>query len=98
MAKGKSGSTTGSTSSGKRRMVRAKRNKRQVDMKIARWKRYQTEGKVSWTATQEKDGKSKNRSRYNNWDTAGLKRHSEHLQSVIDKGRKTRASASASVS
>ena len=85
-----------STSSGKRRMIRAKRNKRRVDMKIARWEKYKESGKQSWPSKNEKAGKSKNRSRYNNGDTTGLKKQSAHLQSVIDRGRKTRAKSAAS--
>ncbi len=90
--KGKGGGNKISkSSSGKRRMARASKALRRIMMKIARWERYLEEGKPSWTAAQEKDGKSRNRSRYNNWDTTGLKKHADVLQAIIDKGRKTKA-------
>jgi len=92
--KGKGGaSKISKTSSGKRRVSKAKAALRRVNMKIARWERYKEEGKPAWTADKEKKKKSRPTtvSRYNNWDTTGLKKHAELLKSIIAKGRKVKA-------
>ena len=88
--KGKGGtSTVARTSGGMKRCTRAKRALKRIMMKIARWERNQNNlEKVS------KWGKKQNphrRSRHNEWNTDGLKRHIAILQSVINKGRKVRA-------
>ena len=80
------------TSSGKRRVTKAKAALRRITMKIARWERYKEEGKPSWTADKEKKKKSRPTtvSRYNNWDTTGLKKHAALLEEIIAKGRKVK--------
>jgi hypothetical protein len=74
MGKGKSGTTTcgGKSSSGNRQKNRIKKALMRTNMKIARWERYKKEGKAC----------SKTRWR-NSWDTSGLKKHAELLQSLI---------------
>jgi len=86
----KTASTISKTSSGGRRRSRARAELRRVKMKIARWERYKEEGKPAWTAAKEKKKKSRPTtvSRYNNWDTAGLKKHMKVLEGIIDQGKK----------
>jgi len=87
----KNSSKVSKTSSGGRRVSRARAALRRVMMKIARWEKYRADGKPAWTAKQEKEGKSRNRSRYNNWDTSGLTKHAELLESIIKQGKKVKA-------
>lgn len=71
----KGGSTTttgGKTSSGKRKASRAKKALVQVKMKIKRWERYKAEEKTT-----------SKKSKRAGWDTTGLKKHAELLQSFI---------------
>lgn len=86
----KSASTVSTTSSGKRRVSRARLALRRVMSKIARWDKYREANKPAWSAKKEKDRKSRNRSRYNNWNTDGLKKHAALLEAIIDKGRKVK--------
>jgi hypothetical protein len=89
--KGKSSTSTKvSSSSGRRRMSRAKRALLRVTMKISRWKRYIEEEKPSVTVKQRKSKKHKNKSRHNNWDITGLERHAKLLKSIVDMGRKVK--------
>lgn len=75
-------------SGGMRRATRAKRALKRIMMKIARWERNKSNPKkVSRWHRKQNPHK---RSRHYNWDTAGLKRHAEFLQSIVNKGRKVR--------
>jgi len=76
-------------SSGKARMFRAKRILRRLRMKIARWKKNQTdEGKKHvWI----KDQHSHMRSRHHSWDTSGLEKHATLMESLIKKGKTRRS-------
>lgn len=89
--KGKSSTSVKvNSSSGKRRISRAKQALLRVNMKIARWKRYLEEEKPSMTTEQKRSKKHKNKSRHNNWDTAGLERRAKLLKSIVDMGRKVK--------
>lgn len=95
MSKGsKSGNKTSKTSSGRRRMTCAKRALRRVEMKIARWERNQ-ENPEKKPPKWSKDQNVRLRSRHNEWNTEGLKRHAELLRSIIKKCRKTKDSRAA---
>jgi hypothetical protein len=88
--KGKGGvSKTPNFSGGMRRCVRAKRALMRITMKIARWERNQEKPeKVSkWSRKQN----PQRRSRHNEWNTEGLKRHVNTLQSIVSQGQKVRA-------
>lgn len=87
MGKGKK-SRDSVTSGGKRRNSRIMRNIRRLEYKIARWERYKAEGKPSGGKVPEGRNISKKRSpstksRHQNWDTTGLKKHKEHLESLL---------------
>ena len=85
--KNKSGTTkVAAPSGGMRGVVKAKRELMRVLMKIARWKRNQTDPtKVStWNRKQN----PRRRSRHNEWNTEGLEKHAALLQTIIDRGRK----------
>ena len=87
--KSKGGSKVSKTSSGRRRVTRAKRVLMRIIMKIARWKRNQEdETKVSkW----DKKQNVRLRSRHNKWNTEGLERHANLLREIIKRGRKVKA-------
>ena len=75
-------------SSGLGRMRRARKELRRVKMKIARWKRNQTDNtKVS---TWRKFQNPRKRSRHNGWDTTGLEKRVKQLEAVIKKGKTNR--------
>lgn len=89
MAKGKGGGNntkTKKTSSGIRRLARARQALRRVNMKIARWER--NKDNPEKVTTWDKAQKPRKRSRHNNWDTTGLKKHAALLQKIVDLGRK----------
>lgn len=89
MAKG--GSNKVSTiSSGQTRVSRARRAARRIRMKIARWERYKKDGKVAWEPTNKKKVCPTTVSRYNNWDTTGLKKQLAHHEEIIAGGGKTK--------
>jgi hypothetical protein len=75
MGKGKSGGTTsgGKSSSGNSQKNRIKKALMRTNMKIARWERYKKEGRACSGKTKWRIG----------WNTSGLKKHAELLQSLI---------------
>lgn len=82
------GVTTTGGSSGNRKKSILKNNIRRLGYKIARWERYKEEGKPAITAKLEEKKVSKKRSpstksRHKNWDTTGLKKHKELLESLL---------------
>jgi len=75
--KGGATTKTRKTSSGMRRVSRAKRELYRVQAKIKRWERNQSDpGKAQ-------AGKSRSE-----WSTAGLQKRVNQLQEIIKKGRK----------
>lgn len=74
------------TSGGMRRYVRAKLALMRIIMKIARWERNQNNlDKVSkWGKKQHPH----RRTRHNEWNTEGLKKHAITLQKIVAAGRK----------
>jgi len=74
------------TSSGKRRVWKARQELRRIKMKITRWKRNQGDEKKKkiW----DKDQSPRLRSRHNNWNTTGLEKRVKQLESYIKKGPK----------
>jgi hypothetical protein len=75
--KGGATTKTRKTSSGMRRVSRAKRELYKVQAKLKRWERNQSDPK------KEQAGKSRN-----GWNTAGLQKRASQLQEIIKKGRK----------
>lgn len=75
--KGKKRQRKPRTSSGKRRVSRARQALLRLRMKIKRWKKNQTDEK------KVQAGKG-----CRGWDTTGLEKHMEHLKKVIKKGPK----------
>jgi len=73
------------TSSGISRMARARKVLRKLRMKIARWKRNQTE--ATKVHTWSKDQNPRKRARHNGWDTSGLERHAQLQEDIIKQGK-----------
>lgn len=83
MAKGKKSKGDHKTSSGGHKLAKKNRAIRKLRQKIARWERYKEEGKPSVTAEQEEKKRRPNKSRHRDWDTSGLKKHLELLESQL---------------
>lgn len=73
------------TSSGLKRQARARQELRRLQMKIKRWKGYQTDPtkKPTWTKKQH----PRIRSRHRGWNTTGMENRIKILEGVIKKGR-----------
>ena len=85
MAKSKGGSSTPKVSSGNKRMNKAKKALMRLKMKIARWKRNQENPAKNRVLS--KGQNACYRSRHNNWNTDGLKKHAKLLEEVIGMGK-----------
>ena len=88
-SKGKSGTKTPKTSSGNRRMSRAKKALMRLKMKIARWKR--NEQNPEKDRVVKKGQNACYRSRHNEWNTAGLEKHAKVLEEIIKMGKTKKA-------
>lgn len=66
-------SRTSRQSSGKRFKTRIQKQLYRLKMKIARWKRYQLEGRIA------------SKARPSNWDTSGLESHQVLLEKILKK-------------
>lgn len=74
------------TSSGMKRVWKAKKELRRIQMKINRWKRNQTDErkKTVWAKEQHPHL----RPRHYNWNTTGLELRAKQLKSQIKQGKK----------
>lgn len=74
------------TSSGKTRVAQARQELTRIRMKIARWKKNQTNDKKKTVWAKEQ--KPHTRSRHHGWDTRGLERRIKQLEAQIKQGPK----------
>lgn len=90
--KGKGGKSnkTPKLSSGNRRGARLRKALRRLNMKIARWNRYQTDPAKNMPLPKGHKCSRVCRSRHNKWDTTGLCEHAQLLERAIKEGKSKR--------